>query len=170
MNDPVSKLSFHKRVLSLITPSYPCVCAVARWRIFQTPRYSYAHEQLQAVTLFITHNSSTLYWQLEVKMAFIQHKARAHSMPIKSAAMIPNTLRQRKQCGLMRCCRWIICVGSESQMWTYFAVKDHLVSFSVFDLIVEVLWKLQALVDLSLEPDGALLKRGLLVLTQNRDE
>lgn len=102
MNDPVSKLSFHKRALSLITPSYPCVCAVARWRIFQTPRYSYAHEQLQAVTLFIKHNSSTLYWQLEVKMAFIQHKARAHSMPIKSAEMIPNTLRQRKQCGLMR--------------------------------------------------------------------
>lgn len=28
--------------------------------------------------LFIKHNSSTLYWQLEVKMAFIQHKARAH--------------------------------------------------------------------------------------------
>lgn len=163
MNDPVSKLSFHKRVFSLITPSYPYVCAVARWRIFQTPRYSYAHEQLKAVMLFIKHNSSTLYWQLEVKMAFIQHKARAHSMPIKSAAMIPNTLRQRKQCGLTWAavlwlcgCRWIICVGSESQMWTYFAVKDHLVSFSVFDLVVEVLWKLQALVDLSLEPDGAL--------------
>ena len=55
-------------------------------------------------------------------------------------------------------------------MWTYFAVKDHLVSFSVFDLVVEVLWELQALVDLSLEPNGALLERRLLVLTQHTDK
>lgn len=43
-------------------------------------------------------------------------------------------------------------------MWTYFPVEDHLVSFSVFDLVVEVLGQLQALVYLSLEPDGALSK------------
>lgn len=43
-------------------------------------------------------------------------------------------------------------------MWTYFPIEDHLVSFSVFDLVVEVLRQLQTLVDLRLKPDGALSK------------
>lgn len=85
--------------------------------------------------LFIKHNSSTLYWQLEVKMAFIQHKARAHSVPIKSPIMTLDTLRQKKQHGLM----WLLLVVGEGSMMTYFPIKDHLVSLSVFDLVVEVL-------------------------------
>ncbi len=50
--------------------------------------------------LFIKHNSSTLYWQLEVKMAFTQDKARAQSVPVKSPIMTLNTAREEEQRGL----------------------------------------------------------------------
>lgn len=59
------------------------VCAAVAFLstgLFQTPRYSHAYEQLLAVTLFIKHNSSTLYWQPEVRMAFIRHRARAYQV------------------------------------------------------------------------------------------
>ena len=46
-----------------------------------------------------------------------------------------------------------------SETWTYFPVKHHLVSFSVFDLVVEVLRQLQTLVNLRLEPNSALSKK-----------
>lgn len=135
-------------------------------RTFQTQFYSYAYEQLQAVMLFIKHNSSTLYWQQEVKVAFIPHKAGAHSVPIKSPVMTLDTLRQRRQHRLMfttflwLCgCRWILLVKTESPTMTYFPIKDHLVSLSVFDLVVEVLWQLQTFINLSLKPDGALSKK-----------
>ncbi len=49
-------------------------------------------------------------------------------------------------------------------MWTYFPIKDHLVSFSVFDLVVEVLRQLQAFVNLSLKPDRSLSKKRLVSL------
>lgn len=45
------------------------------------------------------------------------------------------------------CCLW---------RETYFPIKDHLVSFPVFDLVVEVLRQLQALVYLSLKSDSSL--------------
>lgn len=47
------------------------------------PLYSYAYEQLQAVTPFMKDNSGTLYWQREAKMAFIEHKAKSRDVPIK---------------------------------------------------------------------------------------
>ena len=39
---------------------------------------------------------------------------------------------------------------------TNLPIKDHLVSFSVLDLVVQVLRQLQTLVYLGLEPDSAL--------------
>lgn len=93
--------------------------------------------------LFIKHNSSTLYWQPEVKMAFIPHKARAHSVPIKSPIMTLDTLRQKEatwtNVRYFSLIMWLLLVVGESSMMTYFPIKDHLVSLSVFDLVVEVL-------------------------------
>lgn len=50
--------------------------------ILETPLHSYAYEQLQAIMLFIKDNSSTLYWQQEVKMAFITLRGKSHNAPI----------------------------------------------------------------------------------------
>lgn len=93
----MSQHSFYERVFKLNNPDIGAyvraVVALQEWRIFQTSCYSYAYEQLRAVTLFIKHNSSTLYWQLEVKMAFIQHKARARGEPAKSPVMTLSAVR-----------------------------------------------------------------------------
>lgn len=88
--------------------------------------HSYAYEQLQAVTPFIQDNSGTLHWQLEVRMAFMAHKAKSRHAPIKS----PSSPRsQRKRRGPV----------STTGISAYLPIKDHLVTFPVFDLVVEVL-------------------------------
>lgn len=46
-----------------------------------------------------------------------------------------------------------------AQISAYLPIKDHLVTFPVFDLVVEVLRQLQAFIDLSLEADSALAKK-----------
>lgn len=90
--------------------------------------HSYAYEQLQAVTPFIKDNSGTLYWQLEVRMAFMAHKAKSHHAPIKSPSS-QGGRSQRKRRGP------VLTTGISA----YLPVKDHLVTFPVFDLVVEVL-------------------------------
>lgn len=52
---------------------------------------------------------------------------------------------------------WVFFACGETM--THFPVEDHLVSFSVFDLVVEVLRQLQALIDLSFKPNSALSKK-----------
>lgn len=108
--------------------------------MLQALLYSYAYEQLQAVTPFIKDNSGALYWQPEVKTAFITHKAKSRGAPIKSLWPIAGRS----------------CWSTEAS--AYLPIKDHLVAFPVFDLVVEVLRQLQAFIYLSLEPDSALQK------------
>lgn len=92
-------------------------------------------------------------------MSFFQHKARAHCVSIKSPIMTLKEASATNVSYFSLIMRMNNRVESESKMWTYFPIKDHLVSFSVFDLVVEVLRQLQTLVNLSLKPNGALPKK-----------
>lgn len=88
-------------------------------------------------------------------MAFIQHKADAHCVSVKSAVMIWSTVKRRRQrrqkCGTK--------TQKKKKNRTYFSIKDHLVSFPVLDLVVEIFGKFQTFVDLSFKSNCALSKK-----------